>query len=188
MKNSASHLLLGFLLLGMALPSRLPAQPPPEVRDLKGTLHLPTRAPGKTGSVLVFYLEDCPACNGYAPEINRLEEDYTNFDFYIVQVDPDLTAEAAKKHARDYHLQPPVLLDPKHVLVKVAGATVTPEAVVFTTKGELAYRGRIDDLYAKLGTRRQTARKHDLRVALDALAAHRAVPKRETTAIGCLIE
>src|SRR2546430_10579353 len=32
---------------------------------------------------IFFYLQDCPICNAYAPEINRLASAYTNFNFYL---------------------------------------------------------------------------------------------------------
>src|SRR5580658_8992467 len=99
---------------------------PEEYADLSGIIHHPLEAGANTGSVLIFYWHDCPICNSYAPEINRLSAHYTNFAFYIVQVDPDLTPAAAKNHARQYELRPPVLLDARHNLVRLAKATVAP--------------------------------------------------------------
>jgi len=144
-------------------------------------------APGKDGAVLIFYWQDCPICNSYAPEINRICAAYTNFAFYIVQVDPDLTQSGADKHAKDYLLRPAVLLDGKHRLAKRVGATITPEAVVFGKKKNVLYRGRIDNLYASLNQRRAVATEHDLRDALDAIAAGRPI-KAQWPATGCLIQ
>src|SRR5258708_33881879 len=64
------------------------------------------------------------------------------------------------------------LRDPKHSLVKYAGATITPEAAVLAG-GRLVYRGRIDDRYVELGVERPTPTRHDL---ADALAAGDAGP------------
>ena len=129
---------------------------------------------------------DCPICNSYAPEINRLSAHYTNFAFYIVQVDPDLTPAAAKDHARQYDLRPPVLLDGRHRLVRLAKLSVAPEAVVYGKDGSVAYRGRIDNLYAGLNKRRAEATEHDLSAALDAIAAGRPVAS-QPPAVGCSI-
>src|SRR5947207_2585592 len=131
---------------------------PLSFEDLGGTIRHPLDPGNKLASVLIFYWHDCPICNSYAPEINRIYGSRTNFAFYIVQVDPDLTVAAAKKHAREYDLHPPVLLDTKHDLVKKLNATVTPQAVVVGGDGRILYRGRIDDLYATLGKRRSAAR------------------------------
>jgi len=157
------------------------------VRDVTGTLQRPLEAGDKAGSVLIFYWQDCPICNSYAPEINRICKAYTNFAFYIVQVDADLTPAAARKHAKDFALLPPVLLDGDHRLVKLAGATTTPEAVVFGKNKDVFYRGRIDNLYPSLDRRRADATEHDLRDALDAIAAGKTV-KAQPPAMGCAIQ
>ena len=155
------------------------------VRDINGKLQRPFEA--ETGSVLIFYWHDCPICNSYAPEINRICAAHTNFSFYIVQVDPDLTPAAGQKHARDFALRPDVLLDGKHRLVKLAGATTTPEAVVFGKHKEMLYRGRIDNLYSSLSQRRAEATEHDLREALDAITSGKPV-KAQQPATGCAIQ
>ncbi len=157
-------------------------------KDLAGIARHPLNPADRSGSVLFFYWQDCPISNGYAPEINRICASHTNFAFYIVQIDPELTPAAAKEHARKYDLRAPVLLDPQHRLVKLAKATVTPEAVVLGKHGEVLYRGRIDDLYPVFGKKRAVATEHDLRDALDAITAGRPVKKSETKAIGCLIQ
>ena len=157
------------------------------VKDISGIAHHPLAPGEKMASVLIFYGQDCPVSNSYAPEINRIAEVFTNCAFYIVQVDPDLKLEAAKQHARQYALHPTVLLDPGHELVKQAGATVTPETVVIGKDGGVVYRGRIDDLYVEPGKKRSSATSHDLRHALETIqTGHPAKPK-ETKAVGCLI-
>jgi hypothetical protein len=157
-------------------------------KDLQDVPHHPLEPVEKVASVLIFYWQDCPISNGYAPELNRIAAGHTNFAFYIVQVDPELNAPMAREHARQYHLAMPVLLDPQHRLVKLAGAGVTPEAVVFGKGGEILYRGRIDDGYEALGKKRAAARQHDLSDALDAITAGQPVKQKETKAIGCLIQ
>ncbi len=163
--------------------------PVPEMvfRDLDGVARRPLEAGDKVASVLIFFWQDCPVSNGYAPELNRIAASHTNFAFYIVQVDAGLTPDAAREHARKFNLRPPVILDPEHRLVKRVNATVTPEAVVVGKNGDIPYRGRIDDGYATLGTKRAVVTEHDLIDALDAIAAGKPPKKAETKAIGCLI-
>jgi len=157
-------------------------------KDLNDIPRLPLDPADKEASVLIFYWQDCPISNGYAPELNRIAAGHANFAFYIVQVDAGLSVAAAKEHARQFNLHLPVLLDPQHRLVRLAKATVTPEAVVFGKNGQILYRGRIDDDYAALGKKRAAARQHDLVEALDAIAAGHPVKQKETKAIGCLIQ
>ena len=64
---------------------------------------------------------------------------------------------------------------------------MTPEAVVIDSRGEIRYRGRIDNFYADLGKPRQQVTARDLRDALDAVLAGRTVPNPETRALGCAI-
>ena len=156
--------------------------------DLNGVARHPLEPAEKLASVLIFYEQDCPISNGYAPEINRIFASHTNFAFYIVQVDPDLTPAAASEHARQFDLHAPVLLDPQHRLVKLLKPTVRPEAVVFGKNGEVLYRGRIDDLYAEIEKKRGTVTQHNLRDALDAITAGQPVKQKETKPIGCLIQ
>ncbi len=166
------------------------AGPSPEMvfNDLDNVPRRPLEPADKVASVLIFYWQDCPVSNSYAPELNRIAAAHTNFAFYIVQVDPDLTPAAAREHARKFDLRVPVLLDPQHRLVKFAQATVTPEAVVFGKNGRVLYRGRIDDGYAALEKRRAAATEHDLIDVLDTLAAGKPPGKSETKVIGCLIQ
>jgi peroxiredoxin len=177
---------LGLLLA--ALGSAAPAAPhDPVIKDIDGIAHHPLAPGEKMASVLFFYLQDCPICNSYVPEINRLAATFTNFAFYVVQVDPDLKLEAAKQHARQYALRPTVLLDPGHELVRRAAATVTPQAVVIGKDGGIVYRGRIDNLYIEPGKKRSSATSHDLRDALETVQGGHRVKRRETKAVGCVI-
>ena len=121
----------------------------PSMADLTGTVRHPMDAGGATASVLIFYLHDCPICNSYAPEINRLCAHYTNFNFYIVQVDPDLTEAAARTSRQDYGFHTPVLLDGRHTLVRLAQATVAPEAVVFGPEANMCFTGAASTIFTR---------------------------------------
>jgi hypothetical protein len=67
-----------------------------------------------------------------------------------------------------------------HQWVKKAGATRSPETVVFSPKGQIVYRGRISDQYVGLGKRRANVTSHDLRDALEALLAGQPVTQSQT--------
>ncbi len=140
--------------------------------------------------VLIFISTDCPIANGYAPEINRIYEKYSEqkVKCTLVHVDPELTNRDATKHADEFALKPAVVVDRKHELVQAAGAKTTPEAVVFDSAGKVVYRGRINDRYADYGDRRNTVKTHNLRDTLDAVLAGKEVKVKETRALGCLIE
>ena len=159
------------------------------VTDVEGKMQRPLAEAGQVATVLFFVLHDCPIANGYAPEISRIAQEYAGRGVrsFVVYGEGDLTAEEARKHAREYGYRCPALLDPSHALARVAGATVAPEAAVFSAKGEVLYRGRIDDRAASLGVHRAEPKERDLRAALDAMLAGKPVRERFTKAIGCYL-
>jgi peroxiredoxin len=163
--------------------------PPLTVRDLDGKDQTPLAVTDATAHVLFFLTTDCPIANSYAPEIGALLKDFADrpVRFYAVHVDPHLTPDEARKHAREYGLTLPVLLDAKHQLVAATGATRTPEAAVILKDGTVAYRGRIDDRYPGLGKKRQTPNQRDLRDALTAVLAGKPVAVPRTAAVGCSV-
>jgi hypothetical protein len=158
-----------------------------EFEDVTGKRHTPLSQPGKKATVLFFLLPECPIANAYAPEIKRICETYApkKVAAFIVHADPDVTAAQARKHAKEYGLPCPVLLDPTHILVKRTGVSKAPEVAVLSPDGKVEYRGRIDDLYADLGKRRAQPTQRDLRNALDAILAGKPVSRATTAVIGC---
>jgi hypothetical protein len=162
----------------------------PKLVALDGKLHEPLKADSRKATVIIFTLPDCPIANAYAPEINRLVADYTTkgVGFFLAHVDRDLSAADARKHAKDFGIQCPVLLDPQHALVKALGATKTPQAFLLGPDGKTLYRGRINNLYADYGQRRQTVTQHDLRSALDSVLAGKNISQSVTEVIGCHIQ
>jgi thiol-disulfide isomerase/thioredoxin len=139
--------------------------------------------------VLYFLTNDCPIANSYAPEISALMKEYADrpVRFYAIHVDPELTADAARAHAREFGLTLPIILDTQHQLVAATGVTHTPEVAVVVADGTVAYRGRIDDLFTGLGKKRQVPSQRDLRDALTAIVAGEKVVISRTDAVGCYI-
>ena len=151
---------------------------------------LPTA--GDATTVFVFARTDCPITNRYAPELRRLHDRFApqGVRFWLVYPDPGETSEAVRRHAQEFGYAIAPLRDPKHSLVRLAGATVTPEAAVFVGDASgprLVYRGRIDDRNVAFGKARPAPSTRDLDDVLTALAQKRSVPARTTTAIGCAI-
>jgi hypothetical protein len=149
----------------------------------------PLEARNRKATCFLFIAHDCPISNKYAPEINRIVREYApkKVGFYVVYCEADGSPANAAKHHQDFGYTCPGLLDPKHALVKLAGASVTPEAAVFDSSGKLVYRGRIDNLYIDFGKPRYAATVHDLRRALDAVITGKPIPVKTTKAVGCFI-
>lgn len=144
---------------------------------------------GRPLTVLVFLYTDCPNANAMAPELERIRTEFApkGVAFFRVYADDSLSDEAIAKHGEEYKLNFPAVRDDDLELVKLTGATVTPEAVVYDREGRRRYRGRINNRFEELGRHRQVATEHDLRDALDALMAGKEPPRTETKAVGCYL-
>jgi hypothetical protein len=139
--------------------------------------------------VLTFVRADCPISNRYAPTLREIQGRFAprGVCFYLVYPDPHATPDEIRGHVAQYDFGMPPLLDPDHALVKLARATVTPEAAVFDRRGKLVYRGRIDDRHVEFGKSRPAPTTHDLEDAIAAALANETVPVTTTEAVGCFI-
>jgi thiol-disulfide isomerase/thioredoxin len=178
---------LSFALIGSANPKSQAWKF--SLPDIHGKTHSADEWKLSKAITLFFIATECPISNRYAPEINRIASEYStrNVIFYAVHSDPDLTAEAARLHAVDFGYQFTVLLDPEQLMASRIGVTLTPTAVILSPQGGVLYRGRIDNRYVDFGKYRDTGIKPDLRLALDALLAGKAVSEPVTKSIGCAL-
>jgi len=160
-----------------------------QLSDTHGALHTPAEWAGKTAIVLFFVTTDCPIGNSYVPEMNRIREAYASRGvlFYAVQAEPRTAEAEVVRYAREYHYSFPLLLDPRQVLVRLTGATITPQSAILSPEGKLRYLGRIDNRTVDFGVQRPRATEQDLREALDAVLAGKPVPHEFTKSIGCAI-
>jgi thiol-disulfide isomerase/thioredoxin len=157
--------------------------------DIFGRPFHPFAAAGQP-RVLLFVSSDCPISNGYAPQIQRLCQEYARKGVRCALVYEDVAIDAAavRKHLDEYrYTGVSAAIDRDRTIARRARASVTPEAVVIDGTGEIRYRGRIDNRYVELGKPRRVVTVHDLREALDAVLAGTRVPHPETTALGCYI-
>ncbi len=160
-----------------------------EVANLDGDVQRPLDLDPGQVHVLLFVTTDCPIANAYVPEIRAITSDYAQMPvrFFLVQVDPEVTAEKARCHQREYgYTGLEIVRDPEHRLVAATGVSITPEAAVFSSEG-MVYRGRIDNWYGDLGRKRAKASSRELRAALDAALSGEEVSVPRTEAVGCFI-
>jgi peroxiredoxin len=188
-ENKRIEMLRGGLVFLPAAAICMAAAPQFQLRDTEGGLHTATEWSGTKAIVLFFVTNDCPVANSYVPEMNRLQAWYgpRGVRAYAVAADPSIPDAVMAGYARAYRYQFPLLLDRRQVLVQLAGATVTPQAVVLTPEGKVLYRGRIDNRIEDFGRQRPEATVHDLREALDAVLAGKPVATPFTKSIGCAI-
>jgi hypothetical protein len=155
--------------------------------DIDGHTQLPQRVGVGEVHVVVFLSRECPIANSYSATLGELARGFSGqpVRLFLVHVG-DVDAAGAREHARTWALPGTILLDPGQRLARELGISRTPEAVVLSGAG-LVYRGRIDDQWRAIGSRAASASQHDLRDAVAAALAGRAVPTPHPAAVGCLL-
>ena len=140
---------------------------------------------GQKATVVMFVATQCPVSNDYNERMAQLTKDYAGKKVRFIGINSNKqeSIEEVAKHAKDNQLPFPVLIDVGNVVADTYNARVTPQVYLIDDKGVLRYMGRIDDSQNTAGIKKQ-----DLREALDAVLAGRAVPTAETRAFGCSIK
>src|SRR5262245_14942727 len=143
---------------------------------------------GDKATVVVFLSFDCPMSNGYAQPLAELAKAYDPKGVKFVGLCPcdDGPADIAKK-AKEFKLAFPIFRDETLAATNALGATHTPQAFVLDARGEIRYRGQIDDGYSKRLVRNKEVTQQYLKDALDAVLAGKPVKVAKTDAIGCHI-
>jgi thiol-disulfide isomerase/thioredoxin len=167
----------------------VPASVPETARvtDLSGQGVSPLKEKAKA-VVLVFLSIDCPISNSYAPELARLNKEFSEKGITFNAVYPNKEESTAdiREHLKKFAISFSALRDPDHELVKASEVKVTPEVAVFVPDKGLVYHGRIDDRYVELGRARPQATKRDLRVVLQAILSDQKFESYQK-AVGCYI-
>jgi peroxiredoxin len=143
-----------------------------------------TRA--KTAVVVMFIATQCPYSNAYNDRMRDMAITYEKQGVLFVGINSNKTepAHEVAAHARQHGFTFPLMKDPENRVADLYAARHTPEIFVVDRDRVLRYHGRIDENYEN------PARvvSPDLKNALDALLAGKAVAKAETKAFGCSIK
>jgi hypothetical protein len=139
--------------------------------------------------VLLFVRTDCPLTNRYAPELQRISQEFSarGVTFWLVYPGKAELEKDIDTQVSDYRLPGTVVRDPNQDLVKRAHATVAPEAAVFDAEGKLRYHGRIDDRWSDFGKGHQSAHTHDLEDAIADVLDGKPIAHPETHVVGCAL-
>jgi len=158
------------------------------LEDIGGQSHSLYGYKDKRAIVLVFVGTECPIANLYLPRLADVHKQYAarGVQFLAVNANDQDSAAAVAAHARERKLPFTVSKDADHKAADALGARRTPEAFVLDSSHVIRYRGRIDDQYG-YRYRRPAPLHNDLKDALDALLAGKAIGTPETEVRGCLI-
>lgn len=141
-------------------------------------------------TVYLFLGEECIISQYFTQQLNELHAEFSNEKLAFVGLFPNPSSKPKKITAfrQKYGLAFPLKLDPLQKKMDAFGVNVTPEAVVFNhATGEVAYQGRIDNTFFRVGKRRTVTTTSDLRDALQLLAEGKKINTPKTAAIGCVI-
>ncbi|MES2133828.1 MAG: redoxin domain-containing protein [Bacteroidota bacterium] len=139
-------------------------------------------------TVFVFLSETCPICKSYTLPLKTLYKTYKDKPLKFIGVFPNYysTQQEIAEFKKTYAI-PFELIKDDGTLTKKFNATVTPQAFVLNSKGEIVYSGRIDNSFYAIGKRRTTITSNDLDNAIKHLLAKDLVTTPSTEAVGCII-
>ncbi len=142
----------------------------------------------KKALVVVFIGTQCPVNNAYMRTLQNLHEEFAKQGVQFVAINSNAhdSSENIAEHAKKHRLPFPVLRDPQQAAADGFKAERTPEAFLLNNKGEVKYRGRIDDQFG-VGFQRPQPIRSDLSQALQEFLADKPVSIVRTQAAGCLI-
>ena len=151
---------------------------------------------GAPGDVVALILmsTDCPVANAMAPQIRRDIESLEGRGVrcYLVYPRPGTTAEQMAAHAASYRLDARQVPDPDHRIVTALDGTITPQAYVLSFESDdawlIRYSGRVNDLYASIGNRRDLVTERSWHDAAIATLDGAPMEIRSFPAVGCMIE
>jgi peroxiredoxin len=146
----------------------------------------------RKGLLVMFICRHCPYVRHVRPALAQLGHDYGNQNVAIVAIsanDPAAYAEDAPAslagEAREAGYTFPYLFDETQEVAKAYTAACTPDFFLFDAHRKLAYRGQFDSSRPGNG---EPVTGRDLRAAIDAVLADRAVPEDQRPSIGCSIK
>jgi len=153
--------------------------------DTNGQWHALSALKGANGTVLIFISTQCPVSNAYNERMEKLAEEYKARGINVVDINANKTEtpDDIKRHAAEKHLTFPILKDEGNKIADSLGANVTPETFFLDANSKLVYHGRIDN-----SRNAGSITASDLREALDAKLAGKAVARTEAKAFGCSIK
>ncbi len=141
-------------------------------------------------AVRLFVVTGCPVAQSYGATWMRLLSDFgpRGVDFAVVVAEPRVDAEQARTWATTYGYGTRIDLDPSLTEASRLGATHSPQAIVSDRRGQVVYRGRVDDVWTALRRRRAAPSERTLEEAINAMLRGEPPTKSSTPVVGCLLE
>lgn len=141
-------------------------------------------------SLLVVMCNHCPYVQAVDDRINQLAHDYRgciqvlgiNANDADAYPEDSFDAMVVRSQEKDYAF--PYLWDQSQDLVRALGAECTPDFFLFNARGQLVYRGRLDDCWKD----QKRVQHQDLREAIEAILNNLPVSDIQKPSLGCSIK
>ncbi len=183
-------------LLALDSPPVGSAAPDFSLTDAKGQTHSLSQYKGKY-VVLEWFNPECPFVKKHygSGNMQRLQEEYTSKGVVWLTIDSNapgsegnMTPEQAEKVAAAWKThQTALLLDPEGKAGRAYGAKNTPNMVVISPEGKIAYEGAIDSKATPNPSDIPTSTNY-VKVALDESLAGKSVTTANTKPYGCSVK
>ncbi|MBZ5496749.1 MAG: thioredoxin family protein [Acidobacteriia bacterium] len=155
------------------------------------TISLSTFA-GKKGLLVMFLSRHCPYVQHVKEELARIGRDYGGKGIGIAAISandvsgyPDDAPERLREMAEQTGFNFPFCYDESQATARAYSAACTPDFFLFDARRKLVYRGQLDGSRPGNET---PVNGRDLRSALDAVLAGKAVPADQKPSLGCNIK
>jgi peroxiredoxin len=168
--------------------------PLPEFRlpDPQGEMVASSDFEGAPALLVAFICNHCPYVKHLRRELAQFAKDYQGSGLAMVAVNandvsnyPDDSPEKMAEEVEQAGYVFPYLYDESQEVAKAYRAACTPEFYLFDGDRRLVYRGQFDDSRPESG---RPVTGADLRAAVDAVLAGRAVEADQTPSVGCNIK
>lgn len=174
----------------LALGTPAPAFSLRNVRD--GKAYSVDSLTGPKGLLVMFICTHCPFVKHVEQELAKIGREYQSSGIGIAAISsndadkyPDDGPEGLAEQATRVGFVFPYLYDESQAVARAYDATCTPDFFLFDGQRKLVYRGQLDS--SRPGNSAPVT-GHDLRAAMDALVASRAVSPDQKPSIGCNIK
>lgn len=134
------------------------------------------------GYVLVFVSAVCPCSNSHIPELQKLAEEYKEYQFIAIHSNVNEALELTSVYFKKANLTFPVINDPEAKIADLYRAHKTPHAFVLNSQGKIVYQGGVTS-----SALADQADVHYLKDALSDLKKQQPVKVAFGRTLGCVI-
>lgn len=161
------------------------------LNDAHGNTHTMAGHMGENGLLVMFICNHCPYVKAIAERLATDAKELMANGIGVLAVMSNDYAEYTEdspenmiRFAEQYGFEFPYLVDETQQVGRAYDAVCTPDFFGFNSKGELQYRGRLDD--ARMGD--ATGRKRELVDAMMMIAETGDGPREQMPSMGCSIK